>query len=608
MFPSFSELFNEFVAKFKQAKPEVDPTVKGSWSFAFGRGVSAIGYSLVILGKELLKQFNPLTATGLFLKLWASYDNISRLGASPSIGTINVYGVNGTAIPGGNFWAGQINGLLYTNTSPTTIQVQDVDQIPVAILTLTRSGTTVTATCSFAHGLETGRFVTISGVDQSDYNGNFAVVADLADVFVFTYEIVGTPTTPATGSPFSAIPIRTITSITEDSGIASATTDFDHIFVDQQYVSISDSLPVIYNDLFLITVTGAKTFTFAITPATGPATSTPAGLVRSVHATISVQSSDNGPETIVTSDGLLDLQDAITNVDTTGKTVGGLQGGAVIESDDALRARMLLSRSSVAGVFTNDQIELAARLINGNTDVFIKNPNTVTLPISDPNAIFPGQVKIYILRKNDPTGPIPTGGILEATKLSIVVNAGLPADVWIEDIFVLAPELRPVSFVLTNVLPDTATMRSAIKSQFEAYFDDEAILGENLDNNILIGVLVETQDLSSGIPEGSFIKRFNWTNIKITYRATASNNGGLVVFTFTSGPTPTNGEPVIISGMAEASYNGTFTIVNATTTTFEIGVAYVADDSGNFTIESEVIAGASLPVLGTLTVNGQVVS
>lgn len=628
MFPSFDELFKEFSAKFQQVKPKIDPTVKGSWPLAFGRGVSAIGYSLVILGKELLKQFNPLTATGRFLELWASYDDITILGASPSIGTINVYGVNGVIIPASTFWAGQINGLLYTNTVQATIQAQDLDQTPVAILSITRVGSIATAICSFAHGISRGRFVTISGADQSEYNGNFSITPDPTNIFVFTYIISGTPVTPATGSPYSAVPIRTITAMTETSGIGSAVTDFDHGFVDGQYVSISNASPSAYNDLFLITVTGAKTFEFDIAGGTGPTTSTPAGLVRSVHAAVNVQSEDNGPETIVAALGLLDMQEpVVASADITATTVEGLQGGAVVESDDALRARMLLSRSSVAGVFTNDQIELAAKLINGNTDVFIQNPNTVTLAIDDPNAVFPGQVKIYILRKNDPSGSIPTGGVLEATKLSIVLNAGLPADVWIEDIFVLAPELTPINITMTNVLPDTATMRSAIKSQFQAYFDDEAELGENLDNDILRGVAIETQDLNSGIPEESFINRFDWTNIQIDYAIiliedsggdskfsfvpgpTDMQNGqtvilsnmegstfailspqvddgnGFVQFNFTPGPTLTIGREVIVTGfLAGSTYNGTFIITAQGAGFFVVAVTFAGNQgpSGRF--------------------------
>lgn len=687
MFPSFSELFNEFKAKFKQARPDVDPSIKGSWPFAFGRGVAAIGYSLVILAKELLKQFNPLTATGNFLELWASYDGISRLGASLSVGNIQVYGLNGVIIPSDTFWAGRLNGLLYSNVSAASIQTQDIDQIPITILTLTQVANLVTATCSFPHSLLAGSSVTVSGADQSDYNGNFEVTPSFSDPFVFTYITTGLPVTPATGSPYSAIPIRTLVSLSWLDDVVSAETAFAHGFVDQQYVFISDTDNANYDGFFLITIDltvpdGDKKFTFGIIG--DPGVITDFGLVRSVHALVSVQSEDTGVATVIAGNGLLDMQDPqVVGSDPIANSPGGLQGGAPQESDDSLRARMLLSRSTQRGVFTNDQIELAAKLINGNTDVFIQNPNTIDL--TDPNAVLPGQVRVYILRKNDPFGPIPTGGILEITKISIVENAGLPADVWLEDLFVLAPKLTPILITMTNVLPDTATMKQAIKSQFEAYFTDEAQMGVDLDNDILRATAKDTQDLSSGLPEESFITSFDWTDIRLRYivSSVADNgagkarfsftpgpilitgqqvflnnftgasvsisnvvdDGGNAEFSFTPGPTLQVGREVVISGfITNPTYNGTFTISAVGVGTFKIGLVpftgsevgvgsfiptyngpfnidevgpgffdidlinFIGDQTGTFDIETESLSRSELPILGILTVNGQVIS
>lgn len=510
MFPSFNDLFKEFVAKFQEARPDVDPSVKGSWTYAVGRGVAAVGYVLVILSKELLKQFNPVTATGPFLKLWASYDDITQLGASPSIGSINVYGLNTTVIPADTFWAGVLNGFLYTNTVGSTISEQDVDVTPVTVTTLTFAGSTVTAVCSFPHSLQLDSWVAISGADQSDYNGNFQITPDGSDLFIFTYQISGTPVTPATGSPYAAAPIRKLTSLTWLADVVTAITQFEHGFVDQQYVFISNTDNASFEGHVLITLVDSLTFTYEIVG--DPGSITEFGIVRSVHAIVNVQSETNGPDTAIDINGTLAIQSpGITGADDIATTPGGLQGGADEETDDSLRARLLLSRASQAGVFTNDQITLAALLINGNTDVYIQNPDSTDA--SDPNPVLPGQVKMYILRRGDPLGPIPTGGILEITKLSVLTFGKLPADVWVDDVIVLPPELLDVDFALTNVLPDTATMKQAIRTQLIAYFVDSADLGVDLDNDILRAVIKETQDLNSGIPENSFITSFDYTNV-----------------------------------------------------------------------------------------------
>ena len=70
---------------------------------------------------------------------------------------------------------------------------------PASIASLTRVGSTVTAT--FAVGNPTflsGQYITISGASPVDYNGTFQISA--ATNAGFTYQVVTTPTTPATGT------------------------------------------------------------------------------------------------------------------------------------------------------------------------------------------------------------------------------------------------------------------------------------------------------------------------------------------------------------------------------------------------------------------------
>lgn len=64
-------------------------------------------------------------------------------------------------------------------------------------ITITRTGDTATATCT-AHGFVTGRRVLISGATPSDYNGEFTVLTAATDTF--TFEVLGSPTTPPTGT------------------------------------------------------------------------------------------------------------------------------------------------------------------------------------------------------------------------------------------------------------------------------------------------------------------------------------------------------------------------------------------------------------------------
>lgn len=69
---------------------------------------------------------------------------------------------------------------------------------PIAVTSLTRSGSTATATTATPHGFSNGDLVAVAGADQTDYN----ISATISGVTPTTwdYTVSGTPTSPATGT------------------------------------------------------------------------------------------------------------------------------------------------------------------------------------------------------------------------------------------------------------------------------------------------------------------------------------------------------------------------------------------------------------------------
>lgn len=65
-------------------------------------------------------------------------------------------------------------------------------------ITITRSGTTATATCT-THGFSQHQIVAISGAVEGDYNGDFRITS-IPTVNTFTFEVANSPATPATGT------------------------------------------------------------------------------------------------------------------------------------------------------------------------------------------------------------------------------------------------------------------------------------------------------------------------------------------------------------------------------------------------------------------------
>lgn len=81
-------------------------------------------------------------------------------------------------------------------TALDAILVNGYGQVNVS--SITRSGTTATVTTATAHGLATGDVALIAGAAETEYNGEFVVT--VTGGTSFTYDVSGSPATPATGT------------------------------------------------------------------------------------------------------------------------------------------------------------------------------------------------------------------------------------------------------------------------------------------------------------------------------------------------------------------------------------------------------------------------
>lgn len=211
-FPTFKNLVDRTRSDVRSQLPDSDPTIFGSFIRAITDSLASRAYDLVLLVEQALNQFFPQTATGIYLERWAGYENLERLAAQGSTGKITITGTVGVAIPF-NTELTSSNGDIYSVNSGVSISA---NSFSIASLTLT--GTTVTATTSTAHSLASGNTPTISGAVETEYNGAFEVT--VLGNNTFQYEIVGTPTTPATGTVLGAIDSATATIESDGSGQA----------------------------------------------------------------------------------------------------------------------------------------------------------------------------------------------------------------------------------------------------------------------------------------------------------------------------------------------------------------------------------------------------
>ena len=189
---SLSEIINNIRADVSKLLPTLDPTIFGNWGRAFTDSNAGRHFDNQQLVAQLEKELFPQTAEGEALERWAQYEGIDRFSATGSSGVLTATGLIGNTIPILTQLRAE-TGNLYTTLADATIT-----SLVTSISSLTKVGSTVTAVTSSAHGLASNIEATIAGAVETDYNGTFTIT--VLDDTTFTYEITGSPTTPATGT------------------------------------------------------------------------------------------------------------------------------------------------------------------------------------------------------------------------------------------------------------------------------------------------------------------------------------------------------------------------------------------------------------------------
>jgi len=118
----------------------------------------------------------------------------------------------------------RIYGATFTSTSRTVA----LGQLRSGTVTITRSGSTATATMTGGHPFVTGQKVVHSGATQTEYNGAFTITSTGANTY--TFAVTGTPATPATGTIYAMV--GDTTDLVALAGVerVSSATDAEFIF------------------------------------------------------------------------------------------------------------------------------------------------------------------------------------------------------------------------------------------------------------------------------------------------------------------------------------------------------------------------------------------
>lgn len=294
---------------------------------------------------------------------------------------------------------------------------------------------------------------------------------------------------------------QSISNLTAVGTTITATTASNHNLATGMTVDVSGADQAEYNiNDIVIAVTGLNEFqyTVPVAPGTSPAT----GTINYVSDFVSVliRSTTVGSDTNSGGGASLNIVNAVNGL--TGEAFAqfeGVTGGADLETDPQYRERILLSRSIIEGVFTADQIQLAALSVTGNTRAFVIRA-TDTTTNNPPQAGVdpaPGQVVIYVLRDND-DNITPSQDVLDQTKAVIIADGALPAHTSETDVGVFAPALVSTDFTFSSITPNTTTMQQAIRDQLAAFFEDQVEFQQDVNQNIYLAAIQNTTDQQTG--------------------------------------------------------------------------------------------------------------
>lgn len=299
-----------------------------------------------------------------------------------------------------------------------------------------------------------------------------------------TVMLTGLPGTPipagievsANGVTFTS---ETATSIVTQSLMAAALT-FDsgtgrcifqtaspHLVATGLAVTISGAVPAEFNGSYTVTASNDDELYYVPDSVPGSATATGTPLLTATWAHITVEAGATGSQTNVSAGGTLQVQTAIPGLDTKAIAgFGGLQGGADDETDDAYRERILEVLGTDYGAFTGDEIAIVAKQVPGVTKVIVKKAT-----LNATNGVAEGQVKVAFLRGND-ASPIPSAQEVADVK-AVILASCMTANTAPEDVIVTGGIERRIA-VAARIVPDTLTMRAAVKASLQQYFDESA--------------------------------------------------------------------------------------------------------------------------------------
>lgn len=289
----------------------------------------------------------------------------------------------------------------------------------------------------------------------------------------------------------SSIPVS-LASLTASGLVATATTATLHRLASNARVIVTGGEPSEFGvGVTDITVTGPDTFEYELAsmPSTTTATTLPSAAT--IGVIVTVRAEDAGEDQNLVPGAELTLEQPISGIDLAGLVVHpGVIDGTGLETLEAQRTRLLDRIRNPVANFNKAQIRARSLAVPGVTRVFVKSAYPA-----------PGRVTVLFMRDLD------DATIPDAAEITILRNALLeirPATMSTGDLVIPQLTAMPTDFTFTGLVPDTGSMRAAIRDQLADFFSLRAEPGLSVPEDAYRSAIFNTLDPVTGSRVTSF--------------------------------------------------------------------------------------------------------
>lgn len=277
-----------------------------------------------------------------------------------------------------------------------------------------------------------------------------------------------------------------ISNISANGRTVTVTTVSEHNFASNIPITISGCNTEAFNGTFnTVTVTGLTTFTYTIENSVTATESSGDLIASATIAVLNLRSQTYGQITNLKNGDSLAIEGQIAGMNNNAYTMfSGISGGADDEAFEEWKKRVVYRFQHPITYFNVANIKTAVLAISGNTRCWVKE--------CTPNV---GQVTVYFVRDND-ADILPDSN--EIAKAKEAVEALRTVKDSKSDVFVYAPTSKVVDFNISNVVPNTATMKTAIENNIKQFFDDNVDLEATLSLEKIKSAIQSSFDLETG--------------------------------------------------------------------------------------------------------------